>query len=369
MSYYENIQLIDAFPDWSSGGGIFSLMGNDAPWAEDIDNLLLDLEYFGNVSGEKYASPLIRRFGGKDMTTEQRTQLKNIILQLNLLRWTKLYATLSFEYNPIENYNMIENLQGTTTNTQTKEERNAGSNTGASSNTTTIRDTGTVTDQRLDTGTISDSTSHTGTLSKQGTETGTDNVSTSDSGTVTNAKTGTESLAQTHSKANTNTDLNGIYGFNSELSVSANDSNGTAEETYSGTDTTTFNTINTETRNLSGTHNETKNLSNSETETHNLTDSNTKTLNTDSTNTQTLDTTKTQTSTGQNNSTTSLTINGSTNDSGTNAHTLTRSGNIGITTSQQMIESERQLWLWNFFRDIVFPDVDKTLTLGIYQSC
>lgn len=47
--------------------------------------------------------------------------------------------------------------------------------------------------------------------------------------------------------------------------------------------------------------------------------------------------------------------------------TLTRSGNIGVTTSQQMIQSERDLWLWNFFYNVVFPNVDKVLTLEIYQ--
>lgn len=47
--------------------------------------------------------------------------------------------------------------------------------------------------------------------------------------------------------------------------------------------------------------------------------------------------------------------------------TLTRSGNIGVTTSQQMIQSERELWLWNFFFEIVFPDIDEVLTLAIYQ--
>lgn len=44
---------------------------------------------------------------------------------------------------------------------------------------------------------------------------------------------------------------------------------------------------------------------------------------------------------------------------------LKRSGNIGVTTSQQMIESERQLWLWNFFES-VFSDIDKILVLKIY---
>lgn len=57
-------------------------------------------------------------------------------------------------------------------------------------------------------------------------------------------------------------------------------------------------------------------------------------------------------------------------DSGQDTHehsyNLTRSGNIGVTTSQQMLESERKLWTWNFYREVVFPDIDKVLTIGIY---
>ena len=53
-------------------------------------------------------------------------------------------------------------------------------------------------------------------------------------------------------------------------------------------------------------------------------------------------------------------------DTSTRNYTLRRSGNIGVTTSQQMIQAERDLWLWNFFHSVVFPDVDKVLTIPIY---
>ena len=59
-------------------------------------------------------------------------------------------------------------------------------------------------------------------------------------------------------------------------------------------------------------------------------------------------------------------------DNGTDTHTrnyqLTRTGNIGTMTSQQMLESERNLYmLWQFFYDVVFPDVDRVLTLSVYK--
>lgn len=53
-------------------------------------------------------------------------------------------------------------------------------------------------------------------------------------------------------------------------------------------------------------------------------------------------------------------------DTHTRNYKLTRSGNIGVTTSQQMLQSERDLWLWNFFESVVFPDIDRALTLAIY---
>lgn len=45
--------------------------------------------------------------------------------------------------------------------------------------------------------------------------------------------------------------------------------------------------------------------------------------------------------------------------------TTTRHGNIGVTTTQQMLQSERDLWVWHYF-DRVFDDIDKILTMPIY---
>lgn len=53
-------------------------------------------------------------------------------------------------------------------------------------------------------------------------------------------------------------------------------------------------------------------------------------------------------------------------DTRTRNYELTRTGNIGVTTSQQMIESERRLWVWDFFHDVVFPDINRFLALSVY---
>ena len=50
------------------------------------------------------------------------------------------------------------------------------------------------------------------------------------------------------------------------------------------------------------------------------------------------------------------------------SETTTRSGNIGVTTTQAMLKSERELWMWNFF-DQVYKDIDSVLSLPIYDAC
>lgn len=48
--------------------------------------------------------------------------------------------------------------------------------------------------------------------------------------------------------------------------------------------------------------------------------------------------------------------------------TTQRSGNIGVTTTQQMMEAERNLWIWNFF-DQVYKDIDSVLSIPVYDPC
>lgn len=52
-------------------------------------------------------------------------------------------------------------------------------------------------------------------------------------------------------------------------------------------------------------------------------------------------------------------------NSGVDTERTTRSGNIGVTTSQQMAQSSIDLWKWNYFYDI-FRDVDSIFTLTTY---
>lgn len=139
-------------------------------------------------------------------------------------------------------------------------------------------------------------------------------------GTVSTTHTGTQGTSDTNTVSGTSTGSadRGLYGFNSSESVG------------DSTDSTTNTTSTTATG--------------SSTRTDNLTDSRT------------------------DNTTRTRTDNLSESESGTHSdtRTLTRSGNIGVTTSQQMIEAERELNKWNYFYNIVFPSVDKVLTTMTY---
>lgn len=158
----------------------------------------------------------------------------------------------------------------------------------------------------------------TNTLTRNTTDIETPNTTETRTDNLSHGKTGTE----TRTPLTTNTTDNGITGFNSTDDVHT----GTTTVSASGTDTMTYNT----------------------------TDADTGTV--------TMGVTGTVTTTGTGTLTNA--------DSGTEKHehgyNLTRSGNIGVTTSQQMIQSEHDLWKWNFFNDVVFPDIDRVLTLMIY---
>lgn len=276
-------RLIDLFPLWLNGGGIFKALENigySAPWSSLIASDILDLEYLGNRSGYKRPSPIVDRLTENGtLSADSISKLAKIIEGLYSERWSKLYATMTAEYNPIENYRMTE--EGTRISTED------------------IKRTRSVNDNE--------------TISHGGTET----ISRDSDETETPAEVVTKTGSGT---ANQNKN---VYGFNSL------DASPVPAENQTGQTTTT------DTETHSGTN---KRVSTgSETRTPNLTED--------------------------------RNLSGSGNDTESQSedmsHTLSRHGNIGVTTSQQMLESERALWMWQIF-DVVFADVDRILSIPIY---
>ena len=153
------------------------------------------------------------------------------------------------------------------------------------------------------------------------TRTNTGTQTDANTGTVSTTHTGTQGTSDTSSASGTSSGSSdrGLYGFNSSEIVGDNTDATESETTTTATGSSTRTDNLTDARTDNTTHTRTDNLSESESGTH------------------------------------------------SDTRTLTRSGNIGVTTSQQMIEAERELNMWNYFYSVVFPSVDKVLTICTYS--
>lgn len=219
----------------------------DIPWADLGIAQSLNRYYYGLHSGDKVISPLLDKLiVGDTITLSEMQIIAKVAHDMFIHRWEKLWFVRDAEYNPINNYDMVENES------------------------------------------INDETEYGNTITR------TDNLS--------HAKTGYDTTTP-----NITTDkTRDIYGFNS-----SDASNADAEtEAVSGTNRTDYHTTDAD----------------SGTQTHAQTGTDAKEV----------------------------------------TRELTRSGNIGVTTSQQMLESEISLWQWEFFTEVVFPDIDRVMTIKVY---
>lgn len=256
--------LRDVFDGWELGTGLFSFLAAQGtmPWAnaENVDNSVLDIAYFGNHSGGKFCAPLVKLLINNEgvIPSAARVMIAKILISKYLNNWNHLWETNVAVYSPIHNYDMYEERDLATTD---------------------------------------------------------DNVETTD-GEL--SRTGTEGLThgmvESTQHGRTEDNVNYKYGLNTTVyQQNRSDENvstegGTTVTTDSGTDTTT----------------------------RNLVDSTDQTVTED--------------------------------NEGTEHEETHRYGNIGVTTTQKLIQEERNLWLWNFF-DEVFNDLDKELALAFHDPC
>lgn len=209
---------------------------NMLTWLQTEDKNSLWINYLYNHSGNKEESCLLSNY--VFVNDNSLDILNNIVKNIYLDKWNKLYNVLNSEYNPIENYNRVEN--------------------------TTINNTGN--------------------------ETTNENINNS------------EVLTGGHTNNNTNENTHKVSAFNDEnFSNDSNDINNSTDEFI----------YNNETKTNTGTNTSSK------------------------------------------------------NNTGTNETHSTISGNIGVTTTQQMIVSEIELRKYNLVNEF-YSDLDNLLTIGIY---
>lgn len=98
----------------------------------DYDDTVLDYDYFVSHSADKNVSPFIEKYfviSGTEMSPDNVDQfllndITTILLNKYYNKWERLYnALVTSNYNPIENYNMVEErtVTGTATTTSTQE--------------------------------------------------------------------------------------------------------------------------------------------------------------------------------------------------------------------------------------------------------
>lgn len=326
----ELLTLNEVFTDWINNGIFKYLQALDVPWKNDITSNELDVIYHGSRSGKKFVGCIIENFLSNNvLSNESKSTIAQAIFAINQKSWVALWKTLNLEYNPIDNYNMTE--------TENISDVHAGTLTSKGEDVTTKNDSLTNTQNTTNTSTNNETvkTTDTGSITKNVTE----------NGTSKNEQDVTKSTSENTIANNANT--NQLYGFNSVDAVNSDKQIGDVTQDVTGSETvkdvTNITTTDTTTDETSSTNNNTVTTENTIKNdvgvtgtTANETNVNVKRDNTDTEN---------------------KTI--------TTDRTLTRKGNIGVTTSQQMIESERKLWFWSYFEK-VFADVDNILTLKIY---
>lgn len=303
-------KLSTATPYWASwtAQGIFTALKTIAPWETTVNEARLN-DMYGLSRQNKILSPLAYSiyfevtYPVNHKLDTPTTTIAEMAMAEFGEKWSRLWAARQLVYNPIENYNMTE----------------SGEDSNVKSGSISRTDTGTVTD------------THTGTdtLTKSGEETH------SKGGSEVHTFAGKETTTNTVTSNTTGTN-NGVYGFNSATAVPSDTSTGTqtglSDSELEFTNRTNTDSFNNRVDTDSFTDRE-------DTQTKDLTDTETRNL-----------------SGGE-------TYNDVTDETD---HSLTRSGNIGVTTTQQMLEQELNIWdVFDFFQ-IVFKDIDSILLLDIY---
>ena len=128
--------LRDVFNGWNTGNGIFSYLSKiaDMPWkdVETIDETVLDIAYFGNHSGAKFCSPIVKLSIDAEtgyVTEAARETIAKIIVAKYFQNWKHLWETNVAVYTPIHNYDMTENRNLRTADSMAEKDHAVGNDT------------------------------------------------------------------------------------------------------------------------------------------------------------------------------------------------------------------------------------------------
>lgn len=323
------MKIKQALNTYATDGSIFKYL----PLYGTATAQQMGITYVLRHSGQKTTSSLVDEYTDINghLTGDGIIQIASIINAMFKPQWDKMYEALTTEYNPLENYRMVENEESDDVLTYGEREKTFSH------------------------GEQSESLLH-GTQQNSFEYGGQENTSVHGSQRETFAE-GNQSTTFQHG-AQTSSTQYGQEVDNHEKTVSGFNSN-----SYQPAEKTT---------DTMGQHTDTKSDSS-------YTDSEAKTNRTDITNrdqytdTDTVgqhsdsETRQSYTDTNSKQAYTDTETDAFASDSKNNVRELTRSGNIGVTTSQQMLESELNIRSYRFFEHI-FSDIDSMLTLSVYYD-
>ena len=295
---------------------------NEVPFFNSIDYAPFNDSNFVDMLNEwckfNHGSLQIRPLIEDALKTDADVIRKRVTNLINVrkYKYTRLSDMTLLEYNPIENYSMTEEGTDTTSASGTKSD-----DLGAYSDTTSGTDTTTITDSKTEKiGAYEDANTSTTSNDISKLTTTTNNVTT-DNGSETHERKVAPFDSDTYSEQELNTDTfeNRRNVTDTETIVSPHiDTTTKRDTTTGGARENSYTTITTDAI-QHGMKHDISSRSN---------------LYTDE-------------------------------SKGTTTHKFTRSGNVGVTTSQQMLESERDIAMFNFI-GIVAHDIIKSVCICIY---
>lgn len=304
MNHPPKKPLKSFFPTYMTGS-IFSQMPS-APWAQDSAGLQMDIAYFGEWSGYKLPTLLVKELSTNGVADSQK--IADMLWKLYGRSWSRLWEAYNLDYVPTDNYNVLETIDRTQTSDRTIGKT---SDTTGSVNTTTG-------------GTESITTSANGsTTNNSKVDTTEDETTTVQYGKVDTYKGETDTFT---------------YPFNETQRVPTSVVTDENSNTQSGSDTTTRNLVGVQTVDGSTTSKD--------------------------------DGTSSTTTTGTEASVKGEKVKEDTTDNDNEKEDITRNrtGNMGQTSYQDLIRQELELRKWSFFRQ-VFSDCDRLLALSVYDTC
>ena len=374
MNIYEYIENSKISYPFMSDSFLNTTVDNPTSTAE-FQELLKN--YIYENFGIYQISPLIvMRENSTEKTFDDLiSEISTLVYKANEYRYNTLYSTIIQEYDPIENYKMVENIivnyKGSEKNINNflGKEKNSVEYVGREKNSTNYLGNETITDTK--------SGSESNTLTKSGSESNTLTKSGSESNTLT--KSGSENVNESATRGDITTttkkapfDSENFYNESQDLTSQSNEDITNTTTTF--TDRADINTTNF----IGRTDTNTTTFTN-RTDTNTTTFTNRADTNTTNYNNVKNDINKSfnerkdenikefenrnDTSIKEYENRTDENIKTFTDREDVTTHT--RSGNIGVTTSQQMLESERMIANFKFV-DIVARDIVKKIAILLY---